>query len=504
MNLKISDKVAELLEQPDKLLEKKPFTRGLEYSVVNIQENQTVSFNGRRRVSLPMTRRKVVTQEQFMRELDPECHTVLFDENIPSICIKTSENGFQEIQSQKMAIPFQRMIKNKRLLHLTARPMNFTLTEKKPTEQQRLDFITFKHYWEIRNQDGMKVKMVDAQLSYGDAGLLYYFDAKGQIKSRLLSYADGYVICSHNDGNGDRLLECIYYRSGESEIIDCYDENNVYRLEMDMSDGNGGGGWKLVEAAPHGFDEIPLITKRGDVAWNDVQSSIESYETLYNVFNTIQKRWGWGILYVKGKIGNKGKKLAGNIVLNDTSIDGKGDAKFLTPPSPEGTVQTLDLIEQTIQKGSGCTFILPKDIHTSSDVTGVAVKMTQSLDIQSAHQSVIEWQNVADKMTRLFKQGLAIELSASGKQPTAVRDFENCNIHAEFDIWTPYSENEYNTMLCTMKNSGVLSQETAIEMSTIARPDEVSRVQAEAAEATRQALELSNVSTTTNQNDNEQ
>ena len=73
----------------------------------------------------------------------------------------------------------------------------------------------------------------------------------------------------------------------------------------------------------HGFSEIPLITKRGDVAWNNVQPIIDAYEELYNIFNAIQKRFGWGIFYVRGKFKETAKKIAGSVVLNDTSMDGK-------------------------------------------------------------------------------------------------------------------------------------------------------------------------------------
>ena len=195
------------------------------------------------------------------------------------------------------------------------------------------------------------------------------------------------------------------------------------------------------------------------------------------------------MLYVKGRIDPKAQKIAGNIVLNDVSIEGKGDAKFLEPPSPQNMIQTLESIFDRIQIGSGTTFILPKDIHTSSDTSGVAVQMTQSLDIQTAKNGIVEWQNVADKMVRLFKHGLAIELRNKGINTEAVPQFAELNINAQFDIWQPYSEAEWNQMLCTMKNSGILSQETATEQNTVSRPDEVVRIKKEADETFNKQLE---------------
>jgi len=505
MDENIQKQITQLLASPDRLLERKPFTRGADMSTIEDNE-PTVYAGGRVRARLPKVKRNVISQDQYIAELDPNMHKVLFDDNIPSICVKFNDGSFQDRQFMKTAIPFQRSIMEKQTLHMASMPMKFTLSDKNPTDEMQENFVTFKHYWDLRNQDGMKVKMVATAKSYGDAGLLFYMDRRGEIRSRILSYADGYVICSHDDENGDRLMESVYYAVDDKEYIDSYDDTYMYRYELSAS-----GEWKI-STFEHGFPEIPLITKRTSVAWEGVQSLCDSYETLYNIFQVLQKKWGWGMLYVKGRIDPKAQKIAGNIVLNDTSIEGKGDAKFLEPPSPQNMIQTLESIFDRIQIGSGTTFILPKDIHTSSDTSGVAVQMTQSLDIQTAKNGIVEWQNVADKMVRLFKYGLSIELRDKGINTNAVPQFSELNINAQFDIWQPYSEESYNQMLCTMKNSGILSQETATEQNTISRPDEVVRLKKQQEEMLNQELEKTRrtkeleakyASQSTNSNDNE-
>ena len=477
MNYK--DLIKDLLSDPNKLLQKRPFTRGYDRRIKS-ELPDTIELNDTLSACLPRYRREVVTQEQFMEELDPQSHAVLFDDNIPSICIKTKDQGFVDIQFQKMAVPFQRNIKNKQLLHLTGHKMQFTLIETNPSDTQANNFVTFKQYWDLRNQDGMKNKMVDTQLSYGDAGLLYYFDYKGRIKSRILSYADGYVLCPHNDENGDRILESVYYCKDNIEYIDSYDESYLYRYTKDNNlKENEDSIWVLHEPVQHGFNEIPLITKRGDVAWNNVQNIITSYEVLYNIYNAVNRRFGWGILYVKGKFSEKAEKIAGSVILNDKSLEGKGDAKFLTPPSPQGTLDILQSLLDTIQLGASTTFILPKDVKTGGDISGIAIQLTQSLDIENALQKVIEWQNVADKMTRLFKFGLSKELVASGKNLTAITEYEDLNINAKFKVWKPMNDYEYNQMLTILTGAGILSKETGIEKNTESSPDELMRIEKE-------------------------
>ena len=483
--------VDELLKHPNKMLTKKPFTRGYVSDNLSLPNNGEAGVNESVSVQAPRQKLKVVSQHTFELELDPNSHDVLFDENIPSLCVKVQDNDYREVKYKRMSVPIQRMIKNKQVMHLTANPMQFTLMDINPDDKMQENFITFKQYWGLRNQDGMKAKMVDAQKSFGDAGLLYYFDYDGQIKSRLLSYNDGYTLCPHNDKNGERILECVYYIKDDVECLDCYDKEYMYSYIKANEDEEVAtiDGWKYLGAEPHGFSEIPLITKRGDVAWNNIQPIIEAYEELYNIFNAIQKRFGWGIFYVKGKFKETTKKIAGSVVLNDTSIDSKGDAKFLTPPTPQGTIDTLNLMLESIQLGSSTTFLLPKDVKMSGDISGIAIMLTQSLDMENALQGVIEWQNVADKMVRLFKEGLAKELVNKNENPTAVTDFAKMNINAKFKVWRPLNEYEYNQMVTMLLGAGVLSQESAIELNTFSKPDEKNRLKKEADEAERKSQE---------------
>jgi hypothetical protein len=491
-----------LLSDPDKLKVKKPFTRGADLAHAGRNtDRRYVDIGETVQAYLPNYRSKVVSQEQFMLELDPNCHSVLFDENIPSLCVKVADGDYRDVRYQKMAIPIQKCIKNKQTMHLAANPMQFTMLDVNPTDNQQDNFIAFKQYWNLRNQDGMKYKMVDTQLSYGDAGLLYYTDYKGRIKSRILSFKDGYVLCPHNDQNGDRILESVYYIKDNVEYIDSYDDTYMYRCRREsLVAESDESGWIWDAPQLHGFSEIPLITKRGEVAWNNVQPIIDCYEELYNVFNAIQKRFGWGIFYVKGKFKEQAHKIAGSVVLNDTSVEGKGDAKFLTPPTPQGTIDTLNLMMESIQLGSSTTFILPKDIKMSGDVSGIAVQLTQSQDNELALQNVIDWQNVADKMVRLFKEGLAKELVNTGINEKAITEFAELNIGASFKVWRPLNETEYNNMVAQLKGAGIISLESGIELNTLSKPDEKARVAREREEAERKAIEIQNVNAVNNQN----
>lgn len=499
MNESVRQYIAELLADPDKLLATTPYYRridasGAQYDVFG----RTVESVGTKvKATLPSVKRVQVPIGALLREADPWSHSVLTDENIPSIYVKNSEGGYLKVEQKRLPLPYQQSIAKKQTLHLCNNPMSHVLLNTNPTEAQNKYFIRVKQAWDERNMDGKKTEAVYTQKNESFVGMLFYHDYNGKIKSRILRYSDGYNIITHKDQNGEHILECVYYCVDDVEYIDCYDDTYMYRLTNagDMAtDADGrvvNNGWRYETPVEHGFSEIPLAVKRGKVAWDNVQDLIEVAERTYNTFIVIQNRYGYGMLYVKGKINPKAQKVNGSFILNDTSMDPNADAKMLTPPSPENMKETLDQLEEQIMKGAGTTFILPKDIKMSGDTSGVAVQLTQELDIETALQDVNEWQNFANKMMRLFKEGLARELVNSGEEgfENAVTDFEKLNIRAKFVVWRPQSNEAYNQMLTTLHGAGGISNQTLIEKNTESCPDEMARVQKEKEAEIQEALD---------------
>lgn len=478
--MKREEKKLYLLRNVQSLLQKKPFFRGSDTcSVSDCSDGQSAAVTETRTARLPNVKKTVISQERFQKELDPMSHDVLFDSNLPSICVKLENGGYQELKFQRTALAFQEQILASHVIYLCGNPCVLSLRGSSPTDKDRDNYSITKEYWVDRNMDGWRTKAVRSQLATGDAGLLFYYDYKGRVKCRLLSYEDGYVIISHNDENGDRLLESVYYADSNGvEYIDSYDDKYMYRM-CSSGENAAEDGWVRETPVEHGFSEIPLCTKRGNVAWDKAQSLIEIYEIIYNIFFVIQKRNGWGILYIRGNLSETTKKLAGNIILQDKSMDGNGSAEFKAPPSPEGMLNSLEDLFEKIQINSSCTFLLPKDVKSSGDISGLAITLTRDLDLKNAQQGVIEWQNFADKMMRLFKEGLAKELVKNGENPNAVTEFSNLRISCKFKIWQPFSATEYNNMLISMKQAGILSTKTAIEKNTESTPDEAQRIEEE-------------------------
>ena len=164
-------------------------------------------------------------------------------------------------------------------------------------------------------------------------------------------------------------------------------------------------------------------------------------------------------------------------------MDGNGSAEFKAPPSPQGMLDSLQDLFEKIQINTSCTFLLPKDVKSSGDISALAITLTRDLDLKNAQQGVIEWQNFADKMMRLFKEGLAKELVNKSENLNAVTEFKKLRVSCKFKIWQPFSATEYNNILISMKQAGILSTKTAIEKNTESVPDEEQRIAKEKEEA---------------------
>ena len=490
------DIINDFLKNPQKLLLKKPFLRGCSsVHISDVSDGSEISTAYRREAKLPNVKRTVVSQERFAKELDANCHNVIFDTNLPSICVKVEDECYQEINFKRFGIPMQLAAVRAQTLYLGGNKRQHTLHDSNPSEKLKKNFADFKWHWENSNQDGIGYRAIKIQKSFGEVGLLVYMNEKSEAKTRLFSYEDGYQVISHKDDNGEPLLDCVYYQTEDGiRHIDAYDETYHYHFSDSFvvsADESKQGeiltGWNLLYKEEHGFKESPLAIKRGKVAWEGGQDLIELFEIIFNLFAVIQKRHGWGILYIKGKFNETAKKIAGSVILNDTSIDGKGSAEFKTPPSPQNMIDFMQAILDQIEIAIGTTFILPKDVKSSGDISGLAIQMTRSLDIINSYDEVIEWQNFVSKHSRLFKDGLAKQLVASGENPSAVTDFEQMKISTSFKPWQPFDESTWNQMLCTLKGSGLISTKTGIEKNTVSAPDEEIRLQTEQAAAEEKA-----------------
>ena len=88
--------VDSLIHNPDELLLKKPFTRGAQINIKAGSGNVYAEVGEKVTAHTPQIKRRIIQQEEFALELDPACHKILFDENVPSITMKLKDGTFMD------------------------------------------------------------------------------------------------------------------------------------------------------------------------------------------------------------------------------------------------------------------------------------------------------------------------------------------------------------------------------------------------------------------------
>lgn len=481
------------LNNPEKLLMKKPFTRG--GSLTEQSRNVDINVTTKSEMVFSMLKLNEITQDTYLQEYDPSLHKVIFNKSIPHIAVKVGSESII-IDSMTITAAYQKNIHAAHVLHLTAKDMDFILCNapkyKKQnffskisnlvssgnTEQEDITqrFQEFKQEWLYRDMKSIVSEVVSKQQKVADVGLLFMYNSatkKGSVK--VLAYDDGYIIIPNYNEYGEQIACSLYYKTDDStEVIDTYDDKYLYRFENKT----------LVNKRLHGFSRCPLLYKRGKVAWEYAESTIEMWELMANIMSVALKRFGTFGLVLTGEMDeNSFKRDSSTLIINlsaDTSA-GKQDAKVITFPEPQKMLEYLDFLKTEISTFSSVSFITPKDI-TSTGSGGNGIFLAMKNDLALATQSISDWSPFTNEMVYLFQEMLSLESGQTNK-------YTDLKISAKLKPWSMESDTTKITNLAM--ESKWLSKQSIIEKSPDAAPDEMERVFQESSQ------QLSQVNTNT-------
>lgn len=464
------------IANPEELLNKKPFIRGGQFKG---NDNLGVAaLTNIIRARLPKLEGNVISQEVYLQEYNPDMHSIKYNKSIPDF--KVAINNGNNITEVNIVVTSarQKNIHAKQCLHLCGNETEFKMVNSiNPNKKEAQNFVRFKQEWITRNMKQYRDKAVSIQKKTGDCGVLFTLSKYNKLKVRTLSFADGYVIIPNYDDFGDLIACTLYYSVNNDEYIKMYTDTKVYTW-VKKSIENGAtpqnNEFELIDTATHGFTRIPLIYKRGYVAWEFAQSAIEMREVIMAIDSVVKKRFGWHWLWLNADMDNitidSGEGMV--IISNPDVGNDKADAKTIEFPEATGIEKMLETLDDEIQIASSTTQILPKYIKAGNDVSGTAVKVTMSMDYELATQTANDWQEFLDQFVFLFAEGLGLEEGLINK-------YTDLKVKGVFKIWMPESETAYNQMVGQMYQMGVISQETAIEKNTLSSPDEKERVASE-------------------------
>ena len=483
------------------ILTKKPFTRILpdgHYDhgyVLNDPSEMTVTRDS--------IRRKIVTQEDFLRELDPAGHLINDKELFPDIWQKNEDDGKWYIQEiPRYAFSYQQIILVKHLTHLCGNDIQFELADKKVSEETTEVFNAFRNGWANKNMEVAWYQLAKSVKATGDGAFVGYLD-KGEFGWKVLSFLNGDKLFPHYDLKTGKLSTfartyCNYSEDGSvtKRYIDVWDDTNYYRFVADGDPTSllekaknvilklfSANGYKLEWMEAHGFDSIPVAYMRDDngPCWTFSEETIENYEIAFSNLAHSNHDFGLPIMYVKGEGSEE-------VTTNDMSYASKimilpsdGEIGFLNRQDASNAYKAeLDKLEENIYKQS---FAVKTPELKSGDTPGVALKIMYSDAFEKAMNDANEYDGCVDKMIDIFSWGYGIEAMMR-------LSFINTNIRHYIEPYVHANYTEITTNLNTAVIGGFLSKQTASEKLPYSTPQEWERIQAEKKEEQAQELLL--------------
>lgn len=450
------------IEEPERLLQMKPFTRGGQmlthgYEKTKLLNNTTIE-TGFANLQL-----NPISQDTYITEYRPDLHHIILNKAIPHIKVVLDGN---ELPTNMLEITqtasFQKLIHSAHVRNLTANNLEFNLLSPKSDDGERKVFDFIKQEWLNRGLEWNKYQAINTCKQLGNCGVLFSFDGKRYSVTNY-SYEDGYQIIPNYDEYAVEIARSLAYEVDGKIIIDTYDDTFHYRFKQTES------GWEMQQDR-HGFSHCPLLHKRGKVAWEYAESTIEMWELMANINAIALKRFGTFALAFWGEM-DKDKGLqrdSSTLIVNlssDTS-NGKQDVKVLEFPEPQTMDGYLKTLEEKISLFSSTSFITPKDITTSNS-GGNGIALAMSNDYSLAVQSAMDWQRFVNDMVKLHQEGLDLENKSVNK-------YANVLIGAKI---IPWSLETTNTKLINLgMEAPYLSTQTILERCPDAAPDEAERV----------------------------
>jgi hypothetical protein len=452
------------LESPTRLKVMKPFTRG-GVMMGHGFENGAVTPNTVLDTGFANLELHPISQDRYITEYRPDMHNIILNEAIPHIKVKLNGTYMPlGMMDMTQTASFQKLIHSAHVRNLTANPLEFNLCTDNDDEGAKKLLSSIKTEWAWRGMEWEKYQAVNVCKQLGNVGTLFSYDKDANKYSvKTYSYEDGYQIVPNYDEYGMEIARSLVYEIDGKTVIDTYDAKKHYRVRQTTD-----SEW-TIQSELHGFSRCPLLYKRGKVAWEYAQSSIEMWELMANINAIALKRFGTFALVLIGDMDEDSFKRDSNTLVINLSSDttnGKQDAKVIDFPEPKTMDGYLKTLEEKISLFSSTSFITPKDItNTNSGGNGIALAMSN--DFALATQSSLDWQKFMQDMVYLHQEGL--DLETNGRE-----HYAKLKIGAKI---TPWSLETNNTKITNLQMEATyLSTQTIVEKCPDAAPDEIERI----------------------------
>lgn len=471
------------------LLTKKPFYR-IDATVGKKTDFQRGQI-GEQQVIMDNLVYDIVTQEDFLRELDPNSHAIN-DKELYQNWQQEEEGGlFYETEWERHAFAFQQEILEDRLVRLTGNDIQFDLSDRTESDSNRLTFYNFKSAWAEKSMERAWYEVAKSTLATGDAAFVGIL-SNSKFYWKVFSFLNGDVLYPHYDRLTGKLniFARTYTDYGDDgnchRYVDVWDETYYRRfVEVGAEENNGTeedyqnvvGDFKLTGYRreyehKHGFDRIPVSYMRKDAGpcWSASQECIEHFELAFSRLAQSNSAFGLPILSLTKGTGRSIEELS----MGDMSYAAKiflipsdGKAEFLQRQDASTAYKSqLDELKRKIYEMS---MVVKAPELKSGDTPAAAIKLLYSDSYNKAKNETQEFDGTIDDIVHIFSYGAGIEYEER-------LAFLNLPLSHWIIPFIPVSENELVTILATGVQNGFCSKQTASEKFPYSTPAEWSRI----------------------------
>lgn len=465
------------------LLTKRPFVRvtPLDYNAEPVLTNAFTDIPASESATF-----EVVTQSTFVREFYPSGHKINSPVYYPDkIKYDEKTKRYFEQKVVRVTAPFQFIITVQQLIHLCGNDIHFELTGEKKNEEKDDLLRRFQKGWLDKNMEIVFYDFAKSVKVTGDAACVFYMRS-GKVCVKNLSFLNGDRLYPHFDSVTGELTVFArqydaYDENGDAVVswVEVWDSEYMYRYRKNVTGAQsvvnkvkeffGIDGYSLAEKpVPHNFKRCPVVYYRDDngPCWTFSQDNIDKYELSLSHLCQNNMAYAFPIMVLKGDNVDIQGDIYGDV--KAITMDPEGDASYLqTPHASESFKLQLETLLKLIFMGS---FIVSPPEVRSGDMPGVAIKLIYSPSLEKAIIDAKNFDKPLDEIVALFKYGYSIE---SGSK------LNGLDIFAWIEPYVHQNTAELIANLVSAVQTGILSVETASELTTLGKNDEISRIKSE-------------------------
>jgi len=412
------------------------------------------------------------SQQKFYDEYFPTGHVINDPSVFPDIPIYDSKNNIVDFHKvNRIAVPYQKMSIDIILAHLLGNKTQFA--DSTVGENKAVLISQYKEYWEQKNMEVMRNKLIKSILTVGDGAVLFY-KKKNILNWKVLSFLDKEQIYVKNDKFGDMQYFARYYSQNNGGTITSYCDildDTDYTTFV-----NAEGGWNILESSPHGFLKIPVVyhLRKEGAFWTPAQELIDDLEVMMSRLSEDNRTKSKARLYIKTNDPDtvKTKSVGGT----DLIVTGEGgDVKLLSGADISTQFKyEYEMLSDEIEKVLG--FAFPKH-KSSGDMPTTSMKLMFYPTERIVLQLIVDFAEMMDEINDLFKFGMMAE------HPEIMSQLLALKVSATIKLFTPQDDASISQMVGQALTYGQISVQTASENTPVAANDEFKRIQDEEADA---------------------